>query len=300
MIILLYNAIFKMLNQEDVTMYDIDGDFGKVRLVHDVETKSIPDILDYSLSFGWHECNDKYRIARENGSERFLILFTVSGLGVLKTENATFELTANSVAIIPPDVFHEYFAKSLWEFYWMHPQGFNCEKILNYIFNEKGFVSEVASVLPMTDKIEHLLLLNSSKSCDYDVEASMVISELLHTMISKMLFSDTEKNRDNELVMEIKEFLEHKYKTNISLSDLSKKMYISPVHIIRVFKAKTGLTPYEYLLHYRIAKACELLEFTNLQISNISEEVGFKSASNFILHFKRIKGITPNSFRNRR
>lgn len=279
-------------------MYEIDGDYGKVRLAQNVETQVSSTILNYSPSFGWHECNSRYRVARESGAKHYLILMTVSGCGRLKIDSNPYPLTPNTVAIVEPHVKNEYYADRLWQFYWIHPTGNYCKNVLDYILKEKTCVFDVDKIHLLTEKIEHLLMLNLSRRYDYEIQLSVAISEFLHVLISEALRLNSGKSKEKEIVEDMIAFLEDNFKNAVSLKDISSKIFVSNAHMIRVFKSKTGITPYEYLLRYRIMKACELLEFTKLQINQIAKEVGFKSASNFISYFKSIKGITPRSYRN--
>ena len=65
----------------------------------------------------------------------------------------------------------------------------------------------------------------------------------------------------------------------------------------RLFKITTGMLPYRFVLHQRIARAGTLLANLNLTISEIGLAVGIASESHFRRHFHRITGKTPEQFR---
>lgn len=100
-------------------MYDINGDFGRVRLGNFVFSQQAESFLSCFSGIGWHRCNDLYGIARKDGYFAPLILFTVDGMGVLRTNSQEYSLTAGSIAVIPQNTPHEYFTPSggVWEFY---------------------------------------------------------------------------------------------------------------------------------------------------------------------------------------
>ena len=63
------------------------------------------------------------------------------------------------------------------------------------------------------------------------------------------------------------------------------------------FKKNLGVSCMEYLIHYRLRKATELLQHSTLSILEISSEVGFKNLSNFNRQFKKVYKTTPRKYR---
>lgn len=68
-------------------------------------------------------------------------------------------------------------------------------------------------------------------------------------------------------------------------------------HFRHLFKAKTGLAPFEYIIEKRIEAAKNLLSNTNKSITYISENCGFSSCSQFSMLFKKHCGLSPKQFR---
>lgn len=67
--------------------------------------------------------------------------------------------------------------------------------------------------------------------------------------------------------------------------------------LVRSFKTQTGMTPYQYLLRERIARAKLLLVSTRRPVSEIALDTGFSTPSHFTSAFRRKVGITPTVFR---
>ena len=57
------------------------------------------------------------------------------------------------------------------------------------------------------------------------------------------------------------------------------------------------MTLVEYMNHYRLEKACELLLTTDLSVIEISENTGFENHSYFIRLFRRQYQMTPLKYR---
>lgn len=72
---------------------------------------------------------------------------------------------------------------------------------------------------------------------------------------------------------------------------------LSVPHFSRLFKATTGLSPYQYLLRARIERAQQLLAETDLPIAHIAVEVGFADQPHFTQHFRVELAVTPRAYR---
>ena len=60
------------------------------------------------------------------------------------------------------------------------------------------------------------------------------------------------------------------------------------------------MTPFEYVMTRRLARARELLERTDRSALAIALDVGFKTPSHFTARFRREYGVTPREIRPRR
>ncbi|MEW9699273.1 helix-turn-helix transcriptional regulator [Paenibacillus sp. SI8] len=82
------------------------------------------------------------------------------------------------------------------------------------------------------------------------------------------------------------------------LSRLARYVSYSPFHFTRIFKEETGLTPQHYISSLRLQKAKDLLLRTNLNVRDISLEIGQQSLGTFTTRFTERVGVTPFSFRS--
>ncbi len=95
----------------------------------------------------------------------------------------------------------------------------------------------------------------------------------------------------------IKEIETH-YSREVTVQDLSSKVYITPQYLSRLFRRFLGCSAYEYLITYRINRAREILVSNpRMEIQQVAGQVGFADTSHFIATFKKLTGITPLEFR---
>jgi len=92
-------------------------------------------------------------------------------------------------------------------------------------------------------------------------------------------------------------FIHQNYTNPITLNKIADAAHLSVSACARSFKKSIQMTPYDYLVTYRIKKSCELLESTEYTITEIAGRVGFNHVNHFIQTFKKHRDITPKEFR---
>jgi transcriptional regulator GlxA family with amidase domain len=93
-------------------------------------------------------------------------------------------------------------------------------------------------------------------------------------------------------------WIEEHAREDLSLGDIATKASSSVRTLNRRFQAETGQTPMQWVAGVRIRHAQELLERTPDSIELIAGQVGFPSTSSFREQFKRVAGVSPQSYRN--
>lgn len=95
----------------------------------------------------------------------------------------------------------------------------------------------------------------------------------------------------------IKEYMQENLHAPVTLHQIASQVSLSRHYLCTAFRNATGFTPHEYLTAIRIDRAKQLLEATNLTVSDISASVGYGTASAFTASFRRTTGMTPRAFR---
>jgi YesN/AraC family two-component response regulator len=91
--------------------------------------------------------------------------------------------------------------------------------------------------------------------------------------------------------------LSHLEEETFSIHEMARELHLSRSQVHRKIKALTGMSPAIYIRHIRVQKAKELLASTQLSISEIAYQVGFKSPVYFSQVFKKTFGESPNATR---
>lgn len=85
---------------------------------------------------------------------------------------------------------------------------------------------------------------------------------------------------------------------DLSLSSVSKALYLNKYYISKLFTTKLGITFAEFINNQRIFCACEKLAAGTEPITEIAYECGFRNQSNFNRAFRERTGMTPREYRN--
>lgn len=92
-------------------------------------------------------------------------------------------------------------------------------------------------------------------------------------------------------------FIEQNFQNDISIEDVAAVCGINRSYLGRIFRTSTGRSPQEFLIHYRMTKAAELLKLTTLSIGDIGSAVGYENALHFSRAFKNVYGVSPRAWR---
>ena len=99
------------------------------------------------------------------------------------------------------------------------------------------------------------------------------------------------------IMKEALSFIEQHYSEDISIEDISSFCGLNRSYFSKVFRDTMGESPQGFLLHYRMARAAQLLTESRLPISTISTMVSYPNQLHFSRAFKNVYGISPRDYR---
>ena len=102
---------------------------------------------------------------------------------------------------------------------------------------------------------------------------------------------------DEQFVYQIMEVLEKNIgNTDFSVEDMSRAVFMSRVTLYKKLLAITGKTPVEFIRSFRLQRAAQLLEKTQLSIAEVAYEVGFNNPKSFSKYFKAEFNTAPSAY----
>ena len=96
----------------------------------------------------------------------------------------------------------------------------------------------------------------------------------------------------------IVEYVEKNHRKNISLANTAKIFGYDYFYFSKIFNSIFLMSFNDYLNTYRFNDACQMLIETDMTITEIASESGFKSIRNFNHVFKKLSGASPQEYRN--
>lgn len=228
------------------------------------------------------------------------IEYVVSGRGTVTENDVTFQVSAGDVFILHAGAYHDYYGDpdDPWVRIWVQTSGPAVEEIL------RAYELLKVNHIPQFDLEEDLLEIHRKIHNDTDIsvidrEGPRLFLDLVQKIHNEVKRRSAEEEPEPTLAEEVRRYVDSSPDGNISLKELSEKFHFSKQYLIRVFKTKYGLTPYEYVINRRVAIAQSLLKKTNLSVAEIAERLKFCDATYFADFFRKHTDLTPLEFRKK-
>lgn len=234
--------------------------------------------------------------------DHYLIHYIHSGKGIFQVGDTTYHLKAGNGFLICPDIvtFYQADKEEPWHYSWVGFHGLKAETYLT----EAGLTAEH----PIFEYTEDDYIEN----CFYEMAEAyylkrggivkrmaylyLFLYKLIQTNTRELYYSSKESRHD-AYINEALQFIEMNYSRKITIDMLSRYVGLNRSYLNSIFREALGKTLQQYLMEFRVRKACELLENNSLTIGDVSHSVGYPDQLLFSKVFKRIQGVTPSEYR---
>lgn len=233
----------------------------------------------------------------------YKIHFIHGGTGTVSVGEHSYTLRAGQAFLTYPHIVTFYAAdhSDPWNYSWVAFTGEQIEFILS-----KTSLSPEHPVFPMDEHLmpglyERLIQAAEPADClDLSLKALMYefLSLLLQTVPAAPDILPLPKQK-SIYVEQCLHFLHAHYCENVTVEMMSATLKLDRKYLSTLFKRTIGLPPQQYLLNFRVAKACELLTETTCTIGEISRSVGYQDPLLFSRMFKKVRGCSPKEYRLR-
>jgi AraC-like DNA-binding protein len=226
----------------------------------------------------WHETND-------NIGERPHVIFPGTAVGLVR-DGVRLTATPNDVVFYRP---FETYERSLRD-----ARGDVC------LFIAPRQLDVPSAPLGRADAYSFLLARRLARRLDDALFVEETAAELIARAVSGPAppsgrRAATRRDR-TELAEAAKDLLLARLTEPLSLGDLAAELHVSPFHLTRVFRERTGRTLTRYLHDLRVRAAVDRLGEDSL--SRIAADLGYSSPSHFTDRFRAAFGVPPSQLRN--
>ncbi|MCS2161557.1 AraC family transcriptional regulator [Scandinavium sp. H11S7] len=246
--------------------------------------------------YHWHQCLE--------------IIYISNGYGLVIVDNQQYTAKPGRIFIFPPFKLH----KIQIEGNQKHPYNrtiihLDQIQILNAltpfprihkIFNFISSDLSQAQAYDLSDNTEYIkAIFKNFESVNNGTDYPLNEVIILIMQIMNIIPESTEKfiKNDSSISTRIMNWIGEHYSERLTLELISRELGYSPNYISKIFKNQTGGTIQEYIICSRIKHSCDLLQTTDLTISQVAETVGFRDVTYFITRFKKLMIHTPFQYK---
>ncbi|WP_312117867.1 AraC family transcriptional regulator [Brevibacillus reuszeri] len=256
---------------------------------------------------GSFEIEEVYRLViqpkstfRECKTEKYGFLFIIRGEARMRVNGIVYELRPGSVFHAAPNMLmdaqvmsateYEYFALFYkWDESVDEKSGRECDAHFKL---EPAANPRLLSLLTM--------LLQNSHPRDWI--GKLRVKELFFRILHQVLIGCSHRESDHSpskmVIEEAVVYIHGHYMHPFTLDDLAEQYGMTTKRFSYFFHKYTGFRPIDYVIHYRMEKAQELLRTGNYPVSDVAVSVGYPNALYFSRVFKKKFGVAPSAFAN--
>lgn len=151
------------------------------------------------------------------------------------------------------------------------------------------------------DMVIELKRLCETHSFGYELEVEIILCQIWFLILKnnelKLQDAIVITFSDKKRVETMQRFIHENYMDKLTLKDIAASAKISRSECCRAFKRVQHMRPMCYLMQYRIAQSIRLLTCSELNISEIAQQMGFSSSSYYTECFKKEMQCTPIQYR---
>ena len=272
--------------------------------------------VDFNLyQFGWERCAPLQSFG-PYVRNHYLFHYIIQGKGVLIANDRQYPVQAGQGFLICPRQVTSYLADETepWEYTWLEFDGLWVKESLTLagIGIKKPIWQAVSREAAESLKKQMLCIVDLAENARRTKTHDRYIRSRPLQMIGHgFLFLDqlmqssahkddsTDKRLRNFYIKEAVAFIEQNYQQDISIEEVAAVCGLNRSYFWRIFKESMGESPQQFLMHYRMAKAAQLLKESKMPVRQIGAMVNYPNQLNFSRAFKTIYGIAPREYRQK-
>ncbi|WP_195571451.1 helix-turn-helix domain-containing protein [Paenibacillus sp. 1001270B_150601_E10] len=237
---------------------------------------------------------DSYETKRPHGMKDWLVCYTLSGEGFMRTPNTNITCKAHHITVLQSGTPHHYgtVKGSEWHFLWAHFQNLPEVRFLPEI--------EVWSQ-PITNDHSRERIVQAFRHIIHDSKEQFGINRLLcENAIREILLLSIQHlivKRDPR-VQNVLDLLHERMAERLQIEDLARAVMLSPSRLTHLFKQETGESIIQHLNRIRINQAVMLMDQMGRTPSEAAQDVGFTDYNHFAALFRKQIGLSPRAYRN--
>lgn len=230
----------------------------------------------------------------------YLIHYVLSGKGILSTKGKEYRLEAGYGFLITPEelAFYQADEQEPWTYVWV---GFSGTKALQCM--ESMGLSGADPIFEAENSEELYRIVHDMMEYNtYGTTDMLRRDGLLHLFLAEIAqYRNVSEKKDtdkaNHYVKKAIEFIQQNYCNPIKVTDVADYVCINRSYLYTLFESTIQMSPQQFLTTYRITRAMELLQLTQLSVESIALSCGYQDSLVFTKAFRQMKSMSPSAYR---
>ncbi len=234
------------------------------------------------ISVGWQECSPNHSFG-PGIREFYTVHFVLSGTGTYVVKGKEYHPTAGQIFCFAPfePVYYTADEKDPWSYIWIN---FMINGTVPYRFHRS--VEDAPFLRPIFEAIKNYSY--------HDTNGQGFTTDCLNKIAEQLA---TEHSNSSSLIGKAIRYIQNHYTNeNLSITEIADKIGTNRYTLAEIFSIEKGITPIEYLVRFRLEKACEYMKQQGLSPSVAAYSVGYKNYTQFGRIFKKYYGVSPKAY----
>lgn len=258
--------------------------------------------VDLNLyQYGWERTEPLHSYG-PHARNHYLFHYVISGKGVLYDDDQAYKIEGGHGFLIVPGVATTYVAdrEDPWEYTWIEFDGLRARESVSLagISRSQPVYTPVNREAGRLLQEQMLYIVNHPQASPIRIigQGFLFLDQLVQSSAGHR--QQSQRRLRDFYMKEALSFIEQNYQRDISIEEIAAFCGLNRSYFGKVFRDTMGESPQAFLLHYRMARAAQLLKESTLPISAISAMVSYANQLHFSRAFKSVYGVAPRDYRS--
>lgn len=129
------------------------------------------------------------------------------------------------------------------------------------------------------------------------VRTKIILLQFILEMWKKGFVIENDTNGRNTVEKEMVSYIQQNFTGKISLREFGEQFHLSEKYISRYFKEHFHITLSQYVTYLRLEHAKQLLQDTDIPVTDVAMQSGYQNVSYFIRSFQKAYAVSPLKYR---